>query len=90
MVASVVYLFLLPVLAILLHAPWLLLGYVIDVPAVMVPVLAGAIPRRELPRALGSLPAFFVLRTINGAFFLGAAWSELFAGRTLRVYEKGH
>lgn len=90
MVASVVYLFLLPVLAIVLHAPWLLLGYVIDVPAVMVPVLAGAIPRRELPRALGSLPAFFVLRTINGAFFLRAAWAELVAGRSLRVYEKGH
>jgi biofilm PGA synthesis N-glycosyltransferase PgaC len=90
LVASLVYLFLLPVLAVALDAPWLLLGYVIDVPAVMVPVLAGAIPRRELPLALMSLPAFFVLRTVNGAFFLQAAWAELFTGRSLRVYEKGH
>jgi biofilm PGA synthesis N-glycosyltransferase PgaC len=90
LVASVVYLFLLPVLAVVLEAPWLLLGYVIDVPAVMVPVLAGAIPRRELSRALASLPAFFVLRTVNGVFFLRAAWAELLAGRSLRVYEKGH
>jgi biofilm PGA synthesis N-glycosyltransferase PgaC len=90
LVASVVYLFLLPVLAVVLDAPWLLLGYVIDVPAVMVPVLAGAIPRREMPRALASLPAFFVLRTVNGVFFLRAAWAELLAGRPLRVYEKGH
>jgi biofilm PGA synthesis N-glycosyltransferase PgaC len=90
LVASVIYLFLLPVLAVLLHAPWLLLGYVIDVPAVMVPVLVGAFPRRELLRALSSLPAFFVLRTVNGVFFLRAAWAELVAGRTWRVYEKGH
>lgn len=90
LVASFVYLFLLPVLAVVLDAPWLLLGYVIDVPAVLVPVLAGAIPRRELPRALSSLPAFFVLRTVNGVFFLRAAWAELVVGRTFRVYEKGH
>lgn len=89
-VASVIYLFALPVLAIVLRAPWLLLGYVIDVPAVLVPVVAGAIPRRELRRALASLPAFFVLRTVNAVFFLMAAWAELVAGRSLRVYEKGH
>jgi cellulose synthase/poly-beta-1,6-N-acetylglucosamine synthase-like glycosyltransferase len=89
-VASIVYLFALPVLAVVLRAPWLLLGYVIDVPAVLVPVAAGAIPRRELRRALASLPAFFVLRTVNAVFFLKAAWAELVTGRTLRVYEKGH
>ena len=89
-VASIVYLFALPVLAIVLRAPWLLLGYVIDVPAVMVPVVAGAVPRRELGRALASLPAFFVLRTVNAVFFLTAVWAELVRGHTLRVYEKGH
>jgi cellulose synthase/poly-beta-1,6-N-acetylglucosamine synthase-like glycosyltransferase len=89
-VASVVYLFALPVLAIVFRAPWLLLGYVIDVPAVMVPVLAGAIPRGELRRALACLPAFFVLRTVNAVFFLKAAWAEFVTGRSLRVYEKGH
>ena len=89
-VASIVYLFALPVLAIVLRAPWLLLGYVFDVPAVLVPVAAGAVPRRELGRALASLPAFFVLRTVNAVFFLEAVWAELIAGRSLRVYEKGH
>lgn len=90
LVASVVYLFLLPALALLLGSPWLLLGYLIDIPAVLVPVLAGAVPRNEIGRALLSLPAFFVLRTVNGFFFLRAAWAELIAGRSLRVYEKGH
>lgn len=89
-VASLVYLFLLPVLAILLGAPWLLLGYVIDAPAILVPVLAGAAPRREIRRALTSFPAFMVLRTVNAAFFLEALWSELVVGRSFRVYEKGH
>jgi len=90
LIASALYLFLLPVLALVLRSPWLLLGYVIDVPAVLVPVLAGAAARREVGRALASMPAFFVLRTVNGFFFLQAAWSELFLGRSLLVYEKGH
>jgi biofilm PGA synthesis N-glycosyltransferase PgaC len=89
-VASVLYLFLLPVLAIAFRQPWLLIGYLIDVPAVLVPVLVGAIPRRETGRALASLPAFFLLRTVNGAFFLAAVWQELVMGRTFRTYEKGH
>jgi poly-beta-1,6-N-acetyl-D-glucosamine synthase len=88
--ASVVYLFLLPVLAVVLHNPWLLLGYLIDLPAVAVPVVAGAVPRREVARALSSLPAFFVLRTVNALFFLRAAWSEWVLGRSFRTYEKGH
>jgi len=89
-IASLLYLMVLPLLALLLRSPWLLLGYVIDVPAVLVPVLAGAIARREVGRALASLPAFFVLRTVNGFFFLRAAWDELIRGRSLSVYEKGH
>ncbi len=89
-VASLVYLLLLPVLAIVLRAPWLLLGYLIDLPAVLVPVVAGALPRRELPRALASVPAFFVIRTVNAVFFLLAIWTEVIRGRPLLVYEKGH
>jgi biofilm PGA synthesis N-glycosyltransferase PgaC len=89
-VASLVYLLVLPLAALLLRNPWLLLGYVIDVPAVVVPVLAGALPRREAGRALASLPAFFVLRTVNSIFFLMAIWNEVVRGRSLRVYEKGH
>jgi biofilm PGA synthesis N-glycosyltransferase PgaC len=89
-VAALVYLVVLPVLAIALRSPWLLLGYVIDVPAVAVPVLAGAARRGETMRALASLPAFFVLRTVNAIHFLRAAWLELVVHRSLTVYEKGH
>ena len=89
-VASVVYLFLLPIIAILLGNPYVLLGYVIDVPAILVPVVAGAWPRREVGRALVSIPCFFVLRTVNALFFLGAVWSEIVRGRTFLSYEKGH
>ena len=90
LVASLVYLVVLPLAAIVFRNPWLLLGYIIDVPAVLVPVIAGAAPRREVGRALASLPAFFVLRTVNSMFFLMAIWNELIRGRSLRVYEKGH
>ena len=89
-IAAAVYLLLLPLLAVVLRSPWILLGYVIDAPAVLVPVLAGAARRREIRRALASVPAFFVLRTVNALFFLRAVCAELVLGRSLRVYEKGH
>lgn len=90
LIAAVAYLVLLPLAAIALHNPWLLLGYVIDIPAIIVPLLVGAAPRGEVGRALANLPAFFVLRTVNAIFFLRAAWNELVRRRPLLVYEKGH
>jgi hypothetical protein len=36
------------------------------------------------------MPAFFVLRTVNGFYFIRAVWSELVLRRPLLVYEKGH
>jgi cellulose synthase/poly-beta-1,6-N-acetylglucosamine synthase-like glycosyltransferase len=89
-VASLVFLLLLPLLAILLRTPWLLVGYAIDLPAILVPVLVAAWSRGELGRAIVSLPAFFVLRTANAVFFVRALWQELVARRPLLVYEKGH
>ena len=89
-VAASLYLFLLPVLAVALREPRLLLGYVIDVPAVLVPALVGGVRRREVGRVLASLPAFFALRTVNAVYFLRAVWAELVLGRSFRVYEKGH
>ena len=89
-VAAAVYLVALPALALLLKSPWVLLGYVIDAPAVLVPVLAGAVPRREVGKALASVPAFFLLRTVNAVFFLRAVCAELLLGRPLRHYKKGH
>lgn len=88
--AAAVYLLLLPVLAIAFRNPWLLLGYVIDAPAVAVPVLVGAAKRGEVGKALASLPAFLVLRTVNALFFLRAAWSEWVMRRSFHTYEKGH
>ena len=87
--ASLVYLLILPLLAILVH-PSLLLGYVIDLPVVAVPALAKGFERREVGRVLASLPCFFVLRVVTGFFFLRAIWAEFVAGQPLLVYEKGH
>jgi len=88
-VASLVFLFVLPVLCVLV-SPLFLLAYVVDAPAVAVPVLYQAARRGETLRALASLPGFFVLRVVNGLFMLRALWAELAVGRPLRTYEKGH
>ena len=87
--ASVAYLLILPVLAILL-TPWILGAYLVDAPVIMVPVLWQAIGRGETRRALASFPSFFVLRLVNGAFMLSALWRELVVRQPLLVYEKGH
>ena len=89
-VASLVYLILLPAFALLLHNPYILLAYVVDVPAIVVPVVVGAWKRRDLGRALVSMPSFFVLRTVNAVFFLAAIWGEVVRGRKFLLYEKGH
>lgn len=88
-VASIAYLVLIPVLSLTVD-PLILLAYLVDAPVVMVPVLWQAFERREVRRALASMPSFFVLRIVNGAFMLRALWDELVVGRPLLVYEKGH
>jgi len=89
-IASIAFLLVLPVLALLLENWWPLLGYVIDAPAVAIPVVAAAARRREVRKALSSLPAFFVLRVVNAAFFMHAVWLEWVARQPLLTYEKGH
>jgi len=89
-VASIFYLLLLPVLSILFMNPYFLLGYVIDVPAVLVPTFYAAFKRKEALNLLISLPAFFVIRAVNSIFMLEAIWSEMIMRRTFKVYEKGH
>jgi biofilm PGA synthesis N-glycosyltransferase PgaC len=89
-VATVGYLLVLPLLALMLAQPWPLLGYALDIPALAVPVLAGAAARKELRRAAVSLPCFLLLRFVNAAFFLEALWSELVRRRPFMSYEKGH
>lgn len=87
--ASIAYLVLLPVLAVLVD-PLILLAYLIDAPLVLVPVLWQAHGRGEKLKALASFPSFFILRIVNGAFMLAALWREFVLRRPLLVYEKGH
>jgi biofilm PGA synthesis N-glycosyltransferase PgaC len=88
-VASLAYMVLLPLLAIFVN-PLFLLAYLIDVPAMAVPVLYKAIQRKEVALALTSMPGFLVLRLVNGVFLLKALWRELVVNKPLLVYEKGH
>jgi poly-beta-1,6-N-acetyl-D-glucosamine synthase len=89
LLASLAYLVLIPVLAVLVD-PLVLLAYLVDAPVVLVPVLWQAVQRGEARQAAASFPAFFVLRVVNGVFMLRALWRELVSGRPLLVYEKGH
>lgn len=87
--ASLAYLVLLPLLAVLVD-PLVLLAYLIDAPVILVPVLWQASGRGEVLRALASFPSFFLLRVVNGVFLLAAVWRELVLREPLLVYEKGH
>jgi poly-beta-1,6-N-acetyl-D-glucosamine synthase len=87
--ASIVYLLVLPILVVL-FGPWLLLGYVVDLPAVAIPVLYSASKRNEVPSALLSLPSFFVLRLVNALEVLRAVFSEVVLRKSFLVYQKGH
>ena len=89
-IATFAYFVGIPLLTLALGQPWPLLGYLLDVPALLVPMVAGAAPRQEVGRALASLPGFLVLRILNTIHFVEAVWSEVVRGRSLHVYEKGH
>ncbi|MBL8746042.1 MAG: glycosyltransferase family 2 protein [Phycisphaerae bacterium] len=88
-IAALALLFILPLLAIFV-SPVFLLGYFIDIPAVLVPVLHRAHQRGEVKKALASLPGFFVLRFVNAWFVLVAIWREVITGNRLATFEKGH
>ena len=88
-IASFAYLLVLPLLA-LLVAPMFLLGYVIDAPVVLIPVVLSGYRRRELGKALISFPSYFVLRLLNGVMMLSALIRECVLRQPLLVYEKGH
>ena len=88
-VASFAYIFIIPLLAILVN-PFFLLGYIYDIPTVIVPVMVKAWRRKEVWKALTSLPGFLILRVLNAVCMLKAVWFEFVLRRPLRVYEKGH
>lgn len=88
-VASFVSLLVLPLLTIFVH-PAFALGFLIDLPAVAVPVIAKGWQRNEVGRALLSLPCFLVMRVVSSVFMLRAAWLECVMMKPLLIYEKGH
>lgn len=88
-IAALALLVILPLLAIFV-SPIFLLGYCIDIPAVLVPVLYRAHQRGEVKKALASIPGFFVLRFVNSWFVLVALWREVLTKNRLATFEKGH
>ena len=89
-IASVIYLGIVPLTALMTRNPLVLIVYILDAPALMVPVLMQASRRNEFWKAVVSIPSFFVLRIVNCLFVLEAIWSEFITGQRLAVYEKGH
>ena len=88
-VASLAFLILLPLLAVFV-SPLFVLGYVIDAPVVLIPVLVDARRRGELRKALLSFPCYFPLRVANGIMMVSALIRECILRRPLLAYEKGH
>ncbi|MDX2115669.1 MAG: glycosyltransferase family 2 protein [Planctomycetota bacterium] len=88
-IAALALVVLLPLLAIFV-SPIFLLGYVMDIPAVLIPVLYRAHQRGEVRKALASIPGFFVLRFVNAWFVLVAIWREVITSNRLKTFEKGH
>ncbi|OGK26111.1 hypothetical protein A2954_04150 [Candidatus Roizmanbacteria bacterium RIFCSPLOWO2_01_FULL_37_12] len=89
-VASIMYLFVIPIFSIIFKSPWLLLLFIIDAPIVFIPVFIQGFKRREMLKVIFSFPAFFVLRFINAIFIMEAYWSEIILKKRLTQYEKGH
>jgi cellulose synthase/poly-beta-1,6-N-acetylglucosamine synthase-like glycosyltransferase len=88
-VASFASLLLLPLLTVFFH-PAFAFGFLIDLPAIAVPVLSKGWQRGEVGRAIFSLPCFLVLRVVSSVFMLRAVWMECVMVKPLLVYEKGH
>lgn len=89
-IASLAYLVVIPLLAIVLWTPWPLLAYIIDGPVILIPVMLKAGERKEMRQALVSVPCFLVLRLVNSYFALGAFLQEIVLRRSFLQYEKGH
>lgn len=80
---------LIPILAVFVH-PLFILGYFLDLPAILIPVLWTARKRGEVRLALSSIPAFWLMRFINSFYVLKAYWNEFVVKKKLDKFEKGH
>jgi poly-beta-1,6-N-acetyl-D-glucosamine synthase len=89
-IASLAYTLFAPLMSIYFKNPIFLLAYIIDAPAIFVPVIFKGIERREVKNTILSFPSFFVLRFVNCYFLLEAFASEIIFKKRLLTYEKGH
>lgn len=89
-IASIMYLFFIPILSLITRSPYLLLLFIIDAPIVFIPVFLMGLKRKEIAKVLISFPSFFVLRFINAIFIMEAYWTEIILKKRLTQYEKGH
>jgi len=89
-IAALVYLLVIPLLAIVFKQPLFLFAYLIDLPAIAVPLFFTPHGRKNIFKVIACIPSFFVLRMVNAYFLLRAIWDEWVLKRPLLVYEKGH
>lgn len=89
-IASLAFLVIVPILALILRAPLLLLVYFLDLPILVAPVLLKALELKQAPKALVSLPCFLILRLVNSYFVLEAFVQEIILCKPFKSYEKGH
>jgi biofilm PGA synthesis N-glycosyltransferase PgaC len=87
--AALTLFLMIPLMAIFVHPLWLLL-YIIDIPAVLVPVIIEGGKRGQAWRGVSSIPAFYALRYVNYWFMLKAFWDEFVANKPLKTFVKGH
>ena len=89
-VASLMYLFIIPIFSLIFKSPYLLLLFIIDAPIVFIPVFLRGLKRKELIKVVFSFPSFFILRIVNAIFIMEAYWTEIILKKRLTQYEKGH
>lgn len=89
-VASLMYLFIIPIFSIIFKSPYLLFLFIIDAPIVFIPVFLRGLKRKELIKVVFSFPSFFILRIVNAIFIMEAYWTEIILKKRLTQYEKGH
>lgn len=82
-VTAFIYLLLFPTLAVYFRNPIFLLGYVIDLPAFILPVLIKGILEGEFLLVLTGLPSYVVLRILNSLFIFEAFWNEIILNKKI-------
>jgi biofilm PGA synthesis N-glycosyltransferase PgaC len=81
----------LPVISFFLNNPLLIaFAFLTDALFISIPPLVKSIKMKNTKMVLGSIPAYFILRTINAFYFWSAFIKEIVLKKTFHKYEKGH